>query len=107
MAMRSRFVTTGIFLSIALLSFGDLYAQQDDDCGANECFSPELDVAYEMRPSVGWYGLTELMIAALEANLGEVKRLVEQGADIEATDDTGGTPLMWAVQGGDIDTEIL
>jgi len=46
------------------------------------------------------FGVTELMIAALEADLDNVKTLVRQGADIKETDDTGGTPLMWAIQGG-------
>ncbi len=102
--MSMRIIIPGLLLTVALVLARDVHAQQRNGPGAVEEFAPQLDVGYAMRPSVGMFGITELMMAALEANLAEVTRLVEQGADIEETDDTGGTPLMWAVQGGDLDT---
>ena len=101
--MRTRLAFLGFFLAAAFSVGNDVHAQQENRSGAVEEFAPQLDVGYAMRPGVGMFGITELMMAALEANLDEVKRLVEQGANIEETDDTGSTPLMWAVQGGDIE----
>ena len=101
--MRSRLKIVASLLVGWLAACGDLSAQTTNQSGATEEFSAQLDVAYEMRPRVGLFGITELMMAALEADLTEVRRLVEQGADLEERDDTGGTPLMWAVQGGDLD----
>lgn len=103
--MRTKLALLGFFLAATFSVGSDVCAQQENRSGAVEEFAPQLDVGYAMRPRVGMFGITELMMAALEANVDEVKRLIEQGASIEETDDTGGTPLMWAVQGGD--TEIV
>ena len=101
--MRTRLALLSFLLAAAFSIGNDAHAQQENQSGAVEEFAPQLDVGYTMWPRVGMFGITELMIAALEMNLDEVKRLVEQGANIEETDDTGGTLLMWAVQGGDIE----
>ena len=55
-----------------------------------------------MRPRAGLYGITELMMAALEADITAAKRLIEAGADVNETDDSQSTPLMWAVHSGDV-----
>ena len=101
--MRIRLIFPGLMLAAAFSVEQNAFAQQESRPEAVEKFSPQLDVGFAMHPRVGVFGITELMIAALEANLDEVKRLVEQGADLEETDDTGGTALMWAVQGGDLE----
>lgn len=101
--MRTRLVFLGFMVAAAFSVGNDVHAQQENRLGAVEKSAPQLDVGYAMWPRVGMFGITELMIAALEMNREEVKRLVEQGANIEERDDTGGTPLMWAVQGGDIE----
>ncbi|CAD7704114.1 unnamed protein product [Ostreobium quekettii] len=44
-----------------------------------------------------------LISAAQEGNLEEVQRLLEQGADIEATNSAGATPLIEASYGGHIE----
>jgi len=67
-----------------------------------ETFEPVFDVGVEMRPRVGLYGITELMMAALEADIPKAKRLLDTGADINETDDSQSTPLMWAVHSGDV-----
>ena len=76
--MRTRLTFLGFFLA-ASFSFGsDVYAQQENRSGAVEEFAPQMDVGYVMQLRVGMFGITELMMAALEVNLDEVKRLVEQ-----------------------------
>jgi ankyrin repeat protein len=105
--MFRKHVYAGLAIIAALAESGGVLAQQASGSGAVEEFSPQLDAAYMMRPRVGLYGITELMMAALEANIDEVARLIAQGANLEEQDVTGGTPLMWAVQGGSIDVVNL
>ncbi len=108
--MRINTMYPGVFLVALCFGWQDASSQQESRSGAVEEFAPAIrelssqtDVGFEMRPRVGLFGITELMMAALEADLDEVKRLVEQGTSVDETDDTGGTPLMWAVQGGNTD----
>lgn len=78
-------------------------AQQQSPSGAVETFEPVFDVPIEVRPRAGLYGITELMMAALEADIPTAKRLIEAGADVNETDDSQSTALMWAVHSGNID----
>ena len=87
-------------LGLTLISF-HANAQQSSS-GAVETFEPVFDVGVEMRPRAGLYGITELMMAALEADIPKAKRLLDAGADINEIDDSQSTPLMWAVHSGDI-----
>ena len=80
--MRTRIVFLGFIVAVAFSVGNDVHAQQENRSEAVEKFAPQLDVGYAMRPRVGMFGITELMIAALEMNREEVKRLVEQGANI-------------------------
>jgi len=100
--MYSRYAMLGLCVLATVMVRTDVSAQQATGSDAVETFSPQLDAGYEMRPSVGMFGITELMMAALEADVDQVRRLLDQGTDIDETDQTGGTPLMWAVQGGDL-----
>ncbi len=78
-------------------------AQQRTSSGAVETFEPVFDVAIEQRPRAGLYGITELMMAALEADIPTAKRLIAAGASIDEADDSQSTALMWAVHSGDVD----
>ena len=86
----------------AMLIWSQAAAQQSDS-GAVEKFAPEFDVGVEMRPRVGLFGITELMMAALEADIPKAKQLLDAGADINERDDSQSTPLMWAVHSGDVE----
>jgi hypothetical protein len=87
-------------LCLALLSLPAI-AQQSSP-GAVETFEPAFDVGVAMRPQAGLYGITELMMAALEADIPAAKQLLQAGADINEVDDSRSTPLMWAVHSGDV-----
>ena len=78
-------------------------AQHQSTSGAVETFEPVFDVGIELRPRAGLYGITELMMAALEADIPTARRLIEAGADVNETDNSQSTPLMWAVHSGDTD----
>ena len=45
----------------------------------------------------------QLITAAREGHLDEVKSLVEQGAEVDKADENGKTPLYWAAQKGHLD----
>jgi ankyrin repeat protein len=91
-----------IFLALGVM-FVSLHATaQQSSSAAVETFEPVFDVGVEMRPRVGLYGITELMMAALEADIPRAKQLLDAGADINETDDSRSTPLMWAVHSGDV-----
>ena len=79
-------------------------AQQQSPSGAVETFEPVFEVAIAQRPRAGLYGITELMMAALEADIPKAQQLIDAGADVNETDDSQSTPLMWAVHSGNIDT---
>lgn len=44
-----------------------------------------------------------LLQALREANVAQAARLIDRQVNLNARDDTGATPLMWAVQMGDAD----
>ncbi len=49
-------------------------------------------------PLVGKNGITKLHVAALKNNLSEIKKLIDQGEDINARDKTKYTPLYYAMK---------
>jgi hypothetical protein len=49
-------------------------------------------------PLVGKNGITKLHVAALKNNLSEIKKLIEQGENINARDKTKYTPLYYAMK---------
>lgn len=98
----SRLILATSLLIGAALVWSQAGAQQSGS-GAVETFEPEFDVAVEMRPRVGLFGITELMMAALEADIPRAKQLLDEGADINERDDSQSTPLMWAVHSGDVE----
>jgi ankyrin repeat protein len=77
--------------------------QQSPKSGAVETFDPAFDVVIEHRPRAGIYGITELMMAALEADILKAGQLIDGGADVNETDDSQSTPLMWGVHSGDVE----
>ena len=79
------------------------HAQQQSSSGAVETIEPVFDVGIAQRPRAGLYGITELMMAALEADIPKARQLIDEGADVNETDDSRSTPLMWAVHSGDVD----
>lgn len=78
------------------------HAQQQSSSGAVETFEPAFEVAIAQYPRAGLYGITELMMAALEADIPKARQLIDEGADVNETDNSQSTPLMWAVHSGDI-----
>ena len=78
------------------------HAQQQSSSGAVETFEPAFDVGIAQYPRAGLYGITELMMAALEADIPKARQLIDEGADVNETDDSQSTPLMWAVHSGDV-----
>jgi len=46
----------------------------------------------------------QLIEAAKNNDLGQIKELIKNDADVNAQDENGATVLMWAVYGGDIET---
>ncbi len=66
-------------------------AQQQSPSGAVETFQPVFDVGTALRPRAGLYGITELMMAALEADIPTAKQLIEAGADIRSRSKAIGT----------------
>lgn len=79
-------------------------AQQQPASGTVETFETVVDAVAVHRVQTGSYGITELMMAALEGDVGKAHQLIQAGANVNETDDTGQTPLMWAAQSGDINT---
>ena len=92
-----------IMLALCLASVSpSAAAQQQSPSGAVETFEPVFDVGIAQRPRAGLYGITELMMAALEADIPKAQQLIDAGADVDETDDSQSTPLMWAVHSGDV-----
>ena len=68
--------------------------------GSTEYFEPEFDAAYTMRPRAGLFGITELMMAGLNGDYDTAVALIEAGADVNETDDSQSTALMWSAWSG-------
>lgn len=93
-----------LLLCITGLSCSSVVAQGTltSECPGVECMQPEFDVGFVFEPQAGQFGITELMIAALHADIQSVRTLIKAGADVNTTDQSQSTALMWAVHGGDI-----
>lgn len=61
----------------------------------DHCFTSSLDVNVPASP-----GQIALVVAALQQDWETVRRMLDAGASVETTDDTGVTPLMAAVMQG-------
>lgn len=93
-----------VLLAIGVLCGSAHALAQQSSTDAVETFEPAFDVGVVMRPRAGLFGITELMMAALEADIPRAKQLLAAGADINERDDSQSTPLMWAVHSGDVNT---
>lgn len=92
-----------VVLALSLVLAGlQVSAQQQTQSGAVEELEAVFDVGVAMRPRAGLFGITELMIASLEADIPAAAQLLGAGADINETDDSQSTALMWAVHSGDV-----
>ena len=65
--------------------------------GDRSRFSAVLKANPSASQQKGAGGVTPLMAAALDGDLGELRQLLDAGADPNATNDAGATALMWAV----------
>lgn len=102
-SMPNRRKWLAVLLSIGLGSIpAAAFAQQQSPSGAVETFEPVFDVGIAQRPRAGIYGITELMMAALEADIPNARQLIDAGVDVNEVDDSKSTPLMWAVHSGDV-----
>ncbi|MBE4908329.1 ankyrin repeat domain-containing protein [Bacillus luteolus] len=54
---------------------------------------------------LGVEGTTPLMDAAFEANIEEVQKLIDEGAEVNVSDSEGSTPLHWTIYGIDFTYE--
>lgn len=89
----------GAILSL-IFGFSQAQTTTQDECGANECFSPAFDVAVVVPSPVGQYGITELMYAVELNDLARVEALLTSGADVNARNDGGATALLMAAAYG-------
>lgn len=66
----------------------------------------DVGIVYELR--AGMFGLTELMVAAMNGDVNAVTSLIASGADVNATDNGNSTVLMWSADSGSRDVaEVL
>ncbi len=91
-----------VLAGLSLILVSSHAAAQQTSSSAVERFEPVFDIGVMMRPRAGLYGITELMMAALEADIPMARQLLAAGADINETDDSQSTALMWAVHSGDV-----
>lgn len=111
--MRSTSPITRTLLAGACLllpfSVGLAQTSTEDECKANECFSPAFDVGIVYHPPVGQYGITDLMYAVEINDLAKVESLLASGADVNARNDGGATALLMAAAygSGDIVNRLL
>ena len=92
-------VLAGVLISMPY-SFGQAQTSNQDECQANECFSPEFDVGIVYQSPVGHYGITELMYAVETNDLAKVEALLASRADVDARNDGGATALLMAAAYG-------
>ena len=64
---------------------------------------PAFDAVYTFQIQAGVFGITELMMAAMNGDAGAVTSLIESGADVNETDDGNSTALMWSAPNGNAD----
>jgi len=61
----------------------------------------DVGIVFELR--AGTFGLTDLMMAAMNGDVDAVTSLIDSGADVNATDDGNSTVLMWSASNGNAD----
>ena len=101
-ALIARFRLRVVLALSLILACLQVSAQQQTQSGAIEEHEAVFKVGVAMRPSAGLFGITELMMASLEADIPAATQLLGAGADINETDDSQSTALMWAVHSGDV-----
>lgn len=60
-----------------------------------------------LAASVAYAQFPPLTVAAIRDEIAEMQRLLAEGADPNELDATGGTPLIWAVQGEDASLQVV
>ena len=64
---------------------------------------PVFDAAFTFQIQAGVFGITELMMAAMNGDADAVASLINSGADVNATDAGNSTALMWSAPNGNAD----
>ena len=89
-------------ICILLLTSGPALSQMPGIPGTDavETMTPVFDAAYTMQPRAGLFGITELMMAGLNGDFDTAVSLIESGADVNETDNSQSTALMWSAWSG-------
>ncbi len=84
-----------MIIMIAVIGFAGYYFIGGEDDGEEEDMPPKIEDAintFEAK-STDEFGRTKLHIAVRYGDIGMVRRLIEDGADVNARDNKGRTPL--------------